>query len=222
MNEFIEVSYETYSTPWFIRQKLTQLEEHIMLSFDTETRSVYSKEERKEAKILLKNSNTSLVNKKLSLQVVNSSGLSFPSLVTVTHFIFGISDCESVVLIAENMAVEMIIWHWLAKYEGLIIVHNSLFDFKLMYHRIRQFPKQYKDTALLSKTFINHADNWKAKIGLKEQMGAYYDPRWQLMNNYEPENLKDYNFLRYCAIDGAATFKLYEEVEQHIEEFSDA
>jgi len=222
MNEFIEVSYEAYSTPWFIRQKLKELEEHIMLSFDTETRSVYTKEERKEAKTLLKNPNISLKNKKLSLQVMNSSGLSYPSLINVTHFVFGLSESESVILIAETMAVEMIIWNWLATYEGLIIVHNSLFDLKIMYHRVKVLPKNYKDTALITKTFVNHADNWKAKVGLKEQMGAYYDPRWQMMDDYEPADLKSPKFLMYAAIDGAATFRLYEEVEQHIEEFGDA
>jgi len=216
MNDFIEVSYEVYSTPWFIRQKLAQLEEHIMLSFDTETRSVYSKEERKEAKLLLKNPKISLKNKKLSLQVVNSSGLSFPSLVTVTHFIFGISDCESVVLIAENMAVEMIIWHWLAKYEGLIIVHNSLFDLKLMYHRVKKFPKNYEDTQLLAKTFVNHVDIWKAKVGLKELVGDHYLPAWSLFDTYEPKNLRDPKFLMYAATDGCATILLYEQLEEHI------
>jgi len=219
VNDFIKVTYTVHSTAYFIHKKLKKLKKLPLLSFDTETRSVYTKKERKEAEQLLQDSNISLETKKLSSQVMNSSGLSFPSLVNVTHFIFGISESKSVILIAENIATEMIIWNWLTKYKGLIIVHNSLFDLKLMYHRTKKFPKQYKDTALLVKSFINNADIWKAKTGLKELMGTYYDPVWQLMDEYEPETLKDPKFLKYCSIDGASTFKLYKEIKQYIREF---
>jgi ribonuclease D len=114
------------------------------------------------------------------------------------------------------MAVEMIIWNWLAKYEGLIIVHNSLFDLKLMYHRVKKFPKNYEDTQLLAKTFVNHVDIWKAKVGLKELVGDHYLPAWSLFDTYEPKNLRDPKFLMYAATDGCATILLYEQLEEHI------
>jgi len=219
MNDFIKVNYEVYSTPWFIRKKLDELSSCYLLSFDTETRSVYNKIEREEAKVLLKDPELVLSTKKFCLQVFNSSGLSFPSLVKVTHFIFGLSSSESIIFIATDIATEMLIWKWMSIYQGIFLIHGSLFDLKLMYHRVGCFPPNFEDTQLASKVFINNAEVWKANTGLKELMSDHYDPKWSLYNDYEPEDLKDPKFLNYCACDGAATFKLWEEIEKHNEEF---
>ena len=89
-----------------------------------------------------------------------------------------------------------------------------------MYHRVRTFPQRYEDTQLLVKSFVNHVNVWKAKTGLKDLMGAYYHPEWALAVDYEPINLKEPKFLMYGGIDGAATFKLARNIEEHIEGLS--
>ena len=215
---YIKVSYEVCSTPWHTKKMLQKLKQYDRLGFDTETQGVYTKAQRKEATKLLKEENVRPDHRKLALLVANNSGLSFPSLVRVTHFIFGISESESVILITQHPQEEFMIWNWIAEYKGLLLIHNTLFDLKLMYHRIGKFPEFYEDTQLLAKCLINNADVWKAKVGLKDLMGSYYNPKWTLMEDYEPTNLKDPDFLDYAGIDGGAVVKLYENLEEHCNE----
>lgn len=209
----ITVDFEVHGSIWHIAKALGKLNEHEILSFDTETKGVYTKAERKEARDYLKGEDLPVDDKRLSLQVEENSGLSFPSLVDVTHFVFGTSDSSSVVLLCHCPATEILIWNWIAKYDGLLLVHNTLFDLKLMYHRIGKLPKNYKDTQLLAKCLTNNVEVYKAKVGLKDLMGSYYAPMWCLVDEYEPDNIKDPTFLKYAAIDGAATFKLWFDIQ---------
>lgn len=219
MNEVIDVNYTLYTSSYSIRKNLPKLLERCkILAFDTETRSVYEKDERQEAKDYLKDSSPADKLYSQAMLVANSSGLSYPSITRTTHFIFGESREKAHVVICDSYEVEMFIWNELAKYEGLLLVHNSLFDLKIMYERVGKLPKNYIDTALMVKCLINHVDIWKAKTSLKELMGVYYDPKWTLMNDYEPENLKLKSFIMYAAIDGAATFYLYELILEQLEE----
>jgi hypothetical protein len=87
-----------------------------------------------------------------------------------------------------------------------------------MYNRMGELPKRYEDTALLAKCLTNHSNTWKCKVGLKDLMGEYYDPSWSLFDEYEPENLKDPKFLLYAATDGGATFKLWEIIQEELDD----
>ena len=213
----IKVEYAVSGNRYHIAQALDELAKREVLSFDTETKGVYSKAERKEAFDYLKGNNLPVDSKRIALQVEANSGLSFPSLVNVTHFIFGISESESVIFVCDNYRLELFIWNWIANYKGLLLVHNTLFDLKLMYHRIKKFPQNYEDTQLLAKCLTNNVNVWKCKVGLKDLMGSYYDPMWVLVDEYEPDNLKDPKFLQYCGIDGAATFKLWYDIQGFME-----
>jgi len=213
----IKVTFEVHANKWHIDKALNELSKRAILSFDTETAGVYSKAERAEAAEYLKEENIPVDSRSLALQVEANCGLSFPSLVSVTHFIFGISEDYSVVLICSNPQLEIHIWNWIAEYEGRLIVHNSLFDLKIMYHRIGRMPKDYDDSQLLAKCLTNNAEVYKCKVGLKDLMGSYYDPMWILVDEYEPANLKDPKFLMYAAIDGAATMKLWNDIQEHME-----
>jgi len=104
------------------------------------------------------------------------------------------------------------VWNWLAKYQGHVVVHNALFDFKIMHHRVNQLPQSYDDTQIMARVQTNDADEFEGKVGLKELMGSYYNPKWTLLDEdgYDVVDYKNEAFLRYCAIDGAATFKLYQ------------
>lgn len=212
----IKVIFEVHANRWHIGKALNELNKYDILSFDTETKGVYSKKERKEAKEYLKRENIPISGKSIALQISSNSGLSFPSLVNVTHFVFGISENESVILVCNSYSLEMLIWRWIARYKGLLIIHNALFDLKLMYHRIKQYPMHYEDTALLAKCLTNNVETWKAKVGLKDLMGSYYDPAWVLVNEYEPDNSKELKFLEYASIDGAATFKLWHDIQNYM------
>jgi hypothetical protein len=205
----INVTKNVYHTPWQIYKQLAVLNDTDLLSFDIETKGLYSKEERKEALKLL-DEDLELYHRKLVSVVANNSGLSFPSLTRTTHFIFGTSKSHSVILVPPGLHIEILIWNWISKYRGMLLIHNTLFDLKVMYHRVRVFPKHYQDTALMAKTLMNNSDVWKSKVSLKELMGGYYSPAWSLFDGYEPENPMDPDFISYSAIDGAATYYLYE------------
>ncbi len=214
---FIQVDYAWSSTSWGITQMLKKLEDIPLLSFDTETAGVYTKSERKQAEKLLEGVITPKQRTEYSM-VAHNSGLSYPSLVRTTHFIFGLTNYFSVVLVTPTMNEEMLVWKWLKTYKGHLVIHNSLFDLKIMYHRVKAFPMHYTDTALLAKCLINNANNYKALIGLKELMGSYYKPAWSLYEAYEPDDLLNPEFMEYCATDGASVIKLYEELQEHIKE----
>jgi hypothetical protein len=206
----IQVTYDVFSSKFMIQKAMRELESHEILSFDTETKGVYPKAEREEAREALKDPELPNEYRRLALMVANNSGLSYPSLVSVTHFIFGTSEDHSCIFICDDPNLEVFIWSWIKKFPHLMAIHNTLYDLKLMHHRLQSLPGNYEDTALMAKCLINHVDTWKAKVGLKEIMGDYYDPKWTLFDSYEPENLRDPDFLMYGAIDGAATFKLYQ------------
>lgn len=222
MSAHIKVDCVLHTSNYSIRKNLPALlKEFPLLSFDTEVRSVYDKAERLEAKEYLKDTNPLDPLYKQARVVMESSGLSFPSIVRTTHFIFGTSRSKSHVIVCTTPEIEMFIWNAIAEYEGKLIVHNSLFDLKIMYQRIGKMPKDFVDTALIIKCLINHVNIWKAKVGLKDLMGEYYDPKWVLMDDYEPEDLKLPSFIMYAAIDGAATFHLYELVQEELAGESD-
>lgn len=216
----IEVTYETAATSWSIKKLLESLDDKPLLGFDTETAGVYSKEERAEASQLLASNSLTPKHRTEYSMIAKNSGLSYPSLVNTTHFIFGLTSSHSVVLVTSTINQEMLVWDWVKHYKGHLIIHNALFDLKIMYHRVKAFPSSYTDTALLSKCLINNADNYKALIGLKELVGGYFPPAWSLLDVYEPENLHDPKFMLYSATDGAALMLLWEQIQQHVAEIT--
>lgn len=211
-NDVITVEYEVYSTRYTIEQKLKVLNNIPIMSLDFETQSIYSQDEIKEAKDLLKDHETELSSKDLKLckLVRNSSGLSHPKITKVTHMIFGISESKSIIFIIYDSKTEQIVMDWIVNYNGKLITHNSLFDVKIIHYRTGKFPKDFEDTQLLAKCKINDTQDWQSKTGLKHIMGEYYNNKWTMIETYNITNYKDPDFLRYASIDGAATFKLWE------------
>ncbi|TFZ81430.1 hypothetical protein [Candidatus Macondimonas diazotrophica] len=212
----IEVKYKAYSTRYKIRKTLKKLEDMPILGFDTETRGIYTKSERSIAKKLIGSKELSNRDRKLYVQIANNSGLSSPPLIQTTHFIFGLSDRESVVLVCEDENTEVFIWEWVSKYKGKLIIHNALFDLKTMFHRVKKLPADYEDTKLLAKSLINHAETYKARCDLKTLVGEYYPPSWSLFDSYEPDNLKEPKFLEYAAIDGCAVVLLWDLIQKEL------
>jgi len=207
----IKVSYEIASTSYTIGKILRKLESVPLLAVDTEVRSIYSNKEIKEAKELLKdttNMSVEIVNE-LKL-IAGSSGLSYPKITKVTHFILSYDKEHSYILLPSTPQEELRIWNWLAKFQGKVLVWNSLFDMKIMYERIQQLPIDLEDPMLMLRTLINDVDSWKCRTGLKEFVGSYYDPKWGMMEDYTNENYKDVSFLQYCANDTSALLLAYE------------
>lgn len=211
----IKVEYESYASMYSILQVLKGLMKYQLLAFDVETRSIFPQEEIKKAKALLKHSELVSPEDLIAVkQVARADGLSTPVLVRTTHFVFGLSKSTSIVLIAQDAKTEMAIWNWVVKYPGKLLIHNTGFDLKICYQRTGKFPIDYEDTQLLAKTYINDAENWKSRVGLKILMGSSYDPKWMLFEDYNVANLKNKNFLDYAAIDGAAVQLLWSQLNE--------
>ena len=214
----IHVNYEVAATVFKATAFLDKLKSYQLLSFDVETQALYSQSEVKQAKSIVNKgtSNYSRDESKLLKQIARASGLSNPDIVKVTHFIFGISEDFSYIIIANSPYEELRIWNWLAKFPGKLLIWNALFDLKIMYNRVQSLPKDYEDAMLAYKTLVNDADDFKAKVGLKNVMGSYYDPGWAILDD-EGYNITDYkkeSFLKYAATDGCATFKAWSLIQE--------
>ena len=163
-DDIIKVDYEVYSTAYSIRKHLPKLlAANKVMSFDVETRSIYDAEQREDAKEYLKELPTSDPYYKQAMMVSNSSGLSFPSLVRTTHFIFGENINKSHIFICTDDSLELYIWGMVAGYTGKWLIHNSLFDLRICYQKVGKLPKNYDDTMLMVKGLINHVNIYKAK-----------------------------------------------------------
>ena len=85
-----------------------------------------------------------------------------------------------------------------------------------MYQRVGELPIDYEDPMLLLKTLINDVNEWECKVGLKDFMGGYYNPKWSmLVDTYDIQDFKDKNFLEYCAIDGCSTYYAWELLQEN-------
>jgi len=220
MIDYINVSYKVYTTYYGIAKKLNTLTKIPILSLDLELQSIYSISEREEAKLLLKNNIQNLTRDDMLLckVVARASGLSHPSITKITHIIFGLSESESIIFIINDNKSRDLVLNWVINFKGKLLIHNTGFDLKIIHYHTNNFPKDFEDTQLLAKCLINHCDNWKANTGLKELMSSYYDPKWLMIESYDIQNYKDKAFLRYSAIDGAATFKLWEQLQEAIKD----
>ncbi len=219
MSNFVKVENIILSSSYKIMNKLPRLlREHKMLSLDVECRTVYTKEERDEAKSYLKDVGTSDPYYKQARIVSASSGLSYPTIVKTTHFIFGLSKNKVYTIICKTPEMELFIWNLIADYFGTFLVHNSGFDLKICLQRTGKIPKNVIDTQLLAKCLINHVNIWKAKTGLKDLVGDYYPPSWSLYSDYEPADLKNEAFLLYCGYDGSAVWTVYELMQEELKD----
>jgi len=207
----IKVTYKTYSTLYSIRRAIAKIEkEHKKVSFDLETRSIYTEVQRLCAKKLLEDDDLTIEEENEYSRIKHSSGLSHPSMVRVTHIILGLDVHESVVFIVDEK-LERYVFNWLVNTDMKILIHNASFDLKIVHHRTGRFPKDYEDTQQFAKSLINDCNNYNSRTGLKLLVGSYYPPKWSMKGetDFEVKNLKDKDFLYYCAIDGGATRMLY-------------
>jgi len=210
-----EHSYTVHSTLFHIKRVLNSIDRSKdIVSFDLETRSIYNKEDKKLAKEYLEDTNLSVNKRNEYMRIVNSSGLSHPSLIKTTHIILGLDEYTTVILIVDEK-LELYVFNWLVNTNVKIVIHNSLFDLKIVYYRTGKFPKNYDDTQLMVIDQINDCEDFNRRSGLKVLMGSYYPAKWSIKEDidYEIDNLKDKNFLEYCHYDGCSCFKLYNQLK---------
>jgi len=212
MKKTVKLDYEVHSTLYAIRKLLDKIEaEYDVVSFDIETRSIYTKFQRELAKTYLDKHELDIEEVNEYTRILHSSGLSHPSIVKTTHIILGLSDTKSVILIVDEK-LERYVFNWLVNTNLKILIHNASFDLKLVHHRTGRFPKDFEDTQQLAKVLINDCNNYKSRTGLKVLMGSYFPAKWSIKEetDYEIDNLKDNNFLEYCHMDGISVMQLWD------------
>ena len=143
-------------------------------------------------------------------QQLDSSGLSHPSLTDLTHLVIGISESESFVIIFTEENLKPIL-EWLVTTTNKQIWHNLSFDAKHIMYNTTKFPQNYEDTQLLAWAYLNHANTFKAKVGLKGLAGHIYGDWAVSSDNFNLENKYDENLIKYAAIDGMATWFVWNE-----------
>jgi len=220
MEATVKVKYKTYATLYSIRRAIKEIEtSHKMVSFDIETRSIYTEVQRLIAKKYLEDNELNIEEENEYTRIKHSSGLSHPSMVQTTHIILGLDVNESVIFIVDEK-LERFVFNWLVNTNMKILIHNASFDLKVVHHRTGRFPKDYEDTQQLAKSLINDCNNYHSRTGLKLLVGSYYPPKWSMKGetDFEVKNLKDKDFLYYCAIDGGATRMLYSMLNKMIRE----
>lgn len=151
-------------------------------------------------------------------QQIDSSGLSHPSLVRITHFSLAISETEAYVVILTNPRIQSILLNWLVTTPITQVWHNLSFDGRLIYYHTRKFPPNYEDTQILAKTLLNHVNNQKSMTGLKHLMGYKYGAWAVSEDNFNQSQMFEEHVLHYAAIDACSTYALWNEIQQSLKE----
>ena len=153
-------------------------------------------------------------------QQIDSSGLSHPSLVRITHFSLAVSETEAYVVIITNPRIQAILLNWLVTTHITQIWHNLSFDGRLIYYHTRKFPPNYEDTQVLAKTILNHVNNQKSLTGLKHLMGYKYGSWAVSEDNFNQAQMFEEHVLHYAAIDACSTYALWNEIQQSLTQAS--
>jgi hypothetical protein len=145
---------------------------------------------------------------------LNATGLSHPSLSRITHLSVGLAEDLAVVAIAANKDIEKYIYEYLTTTTNKQLWHNTLFDFQHIYYNTGKFPKDYEDTMLMAKAFLNNTNPRLAKIGLKELMGDKYGDWGKRIKPemFTIESIRNKELVKYAAVDGCAIYALYQEI----------
>jgi len=213
-----KVKYTSSKNLYEIISKLNNLPE--VFTADFETASKFTTEEKSEMLIFLETHKETLDREEIRQirQFIESNGLSHPSLSCVTHLSVAWSSTDAFVAILPTDTHRKRILQWLANTERKQIWHNLSFDGKHIMYHTGKFPKNFEDTEVLAKTLLNHVDIYKAKSGLKHLMGYKYG-EWGISKDaFKLEEMFDENLIKYAATDSAATYALWEELQNEIKE----
>jgi hypothetical protein len=217
MNHRIKVNTNLCKTFTVAKRTLKKvLEDHKVVSFDLETRSIFSKKEREiYTKELGDTEHLSYKEINDLMLASNSSGLSHPSIVDVTHVIIGTSKEDAVVMITRNIREVRALFNMIIDSGIKTVIHNATFDLSLVkYATGGKIFKDIEDTSLMAKVLLNDCNNYNSKTGLKHLMSKYYDPSWAVEVDYEVTDLTNKKFIKYCTIDGCSVMYLYELLQK--------
>ena len=213
----IQVNYEHTNNLYKAKKWLQGLPD--LFAADFEAASKFTAKEKEHIKYKLDNYHLKDESERILLQQLTSDGLSHPSLTVVTHLSVGWSERDSYVIVCDNDHIRKFVFEFLITTDKTQLWHNSVFDFKHIFFHTSHLPNKYIDTQLLAKSLLNDADSFKDRTGLKELMSYAYGSWAVAKESFTLEEMWDENMLRYTATDPCATYKLYQDILEGLEQW---
>ena len=217
MDTPIVVNYEYTNNLYKAKQWLSNLPD--LFAADFEVASKYTKKQKDLIKHRLDNYKLAFEKERVLLQQLTSDGLSHPSLTVITHLSVGWTDRDSKVIVCDTERIRMLVLDFLISTTKQQLWHNCVFDFKHIFYHTGVLPQDYIDTQLLAKSLLNDADSFKDRTGLKELMSYAYGSWAVAKESFTLEEMWDENMLRYTATDPCATYKLYQDILEGLEQW---
>lgn len=210
----IKINYKYSNNIYRVDRWFNELPDLIATDFEVASR--FTDEEKEELKTIRENENLTFEEKRVLNQYINSDGLSHPSLAVITHLSVAWSIKDCFVVVCDSDTIRSYILNKLVEIENKQLWHNSIFDFKHIFHKTNKLPKLYEDTQLLVKSLLNDANSAKDRTGLKELMGYAYGD-WAIAKEiFNQKYMWEESTIRYAGIDACATYKLYKTIQDSL------
>ena len=212
----IIVNYESTNDATTAKQWLESLPKLIAVDFETAIR--YSRKEVQEAQENMVDLEIPKIDRIRHQAIAKATALGHPYHCTITHCNIAWAEDDAYVFIIDNAEIADVILSFLTTTTRKQIWHNYGYDGRFMRYYANADPIDIEDTQILAKTLLNHVETFKAKVGLKDLMGAWYGDWGISSDNFTIEQQHNPEVIKYSAIDAAATFKLWGYLQDFIKE----
>ena len=125
---------------------------------------------------------------------------------------------DAYVFIIDSQEMADVVLDFLVETDKVQVWHNYGYDGRFLCYYAGGNAKNVEDTSILAKTLVNHVDVHKAAVGLKQLMGEYYGDWGISSDNFTLDQQYEEFVIKYAAIDAAATYYLWEYLNEFIEE----
>jgi len=181
-----------------------------LFAFDTETASLYSDEDKLQLVEQLEQT-ISLEEAQPIRSKLASNALVMAKNQT-TMYSFSISESEAFVIDA-NEETNPIVLDFLTSTDSTVVMHNAMYDMRLVYNRTGKFIKHYEDTQLMWATIKNNTNSFLSKVGLKELAKEIYK-EWAISQDFFGiEHKYNPELIKYSGTDSMATLYLFNEAQ---------
>lgn len=211
---YIDVEYESTNDPKVAQQWLDSLPD--LFSADFEAAIRYTPEEVEEAKEKMLDSKISKRERIKYQAIAKATALGHPSHCTITHCSIAYSKKNAYVFIIDSQDMADVVLGFLVTTRKKQVWHNYGYDGRLIRYYMGCDVIDIEDTAILTKTLVNHVDVLKAVVGLKQLMGAYYGDWGISEDNFDISQQYEEDVLKYAATDACATYYLWDHLNEFI------
>ena len=140
-----------------------------------------------------------------------TTGLEHPSREEITMYSFASNETTAFVISNETPEMQDMVMDFLVSTEKTMIIHNIQFDVKWIRYLTGKFPKSMEDSQLLAWSYLNHANTFLAKTGLKHLAKIVYRDWAVGPDLFGIEHKHNPELIRYAGIDAAATWFVWNE-----------